>query len=264
MAVGKSKRTSKGKKGSKKKTIDTFARKEWYDVRAPTKIFPSEHVGKTCVNKSHGIKLASDSLKGRVFEVSQADISNLDDKHHHRKIKLQVEAVRGRECLTDFVGMDVTRDFLCYYVKKWFTTITAFVDAKTKDGYTVRVFLYTFTRRKQFDRQFYDESTTYAKRSQVRAIRAIMQTEIKNMCAINDMAQVVKKLTQDYLAGDIEKKCVQVFPVHKLFVSKVKVIKKPAFDNARLLSLHATSGSANKNVGGGAAEANLLQVEAEN
>lgn len=51
MAVGKSKKIIK--KGTKKKVIDPFTRKEWYDVKAPA-MFTNRNIGKTLVNRTQG------------------------------------------------------------------------------------------------------------------------------------------------------------------------------------------------------------------
>lgn len=45
MTLGKNKQISKGKKGTKKKTVDPLSRKEWYEFRAPVP-FEKEHLVK--------------------------------------------------------------------------------------------------------------------------------------------------------------------------------------------------------------------------
>merc|ERR1719187_2546940 len=111
MAVGKNKRLTKGgKKGGKKKIIDPFSKKDWYDVKAPA-MFKVRQIGKTLVSRTVGTKIASDGLKGRVFECNQADLHG--DESSYRKMKLIVEDVQGKHCLTNFHGMSLTRDKLC-------------------------------------------------------------------------------------------------------------------------------------------------------
>lgn len=113
MAVGKNKGLSKGgKKGSKKKVVDPFSRKDWYDVKAPN-MFSTRQVGKTLVNRTQGTKIASEGLKHRVFEVSLADLQNDNDaERSFRKFRLIAEDVQGSHVLCNFHGMDLTTDKL--------------------------------------------------------------------------------------------------------------------------------------------------------
>jgi len=115
---GKNKRLTKGKKGGKKKIIDSMSRKEWFDFKAPAP-FDSKPFGKTCITKTTGTRIATELIKGRVVEVSLADLKNNSDNLAWRKVKLQVEDVEGRFCRTSFYGMNITRDQLCKFIRKW-------------------------------------------------------------------------------------------------------------------------------------------------
>ena len=97
MAIDKNKRLTKGgKKGAKKKVVDPFSKKDWYDVKAPA-MFNIRNIGKTLVTRTQGTKIAPDGLKGRVFEVSLADLQN--DEVAFRKFKLITEDVQGKNWL---------------------------------------------------------------------------------------------------------------------------------------------------------------------
>ncbi|XP_046979637.1 40S ribosomal protein S3a [Schistocerca americana] len=235
MAVGKNKGLSKGgKKGVKKKIVDPFTRKDWYDVKAPS-MFTVRQVGKTLVNRTQGTKIASEGLKNRVFEVSLADLQNDDDgERSFRKFRLIAEDVQGRYVLTNFHGMDLTTDKLRSMVKKWQTLIEANVDVKTTDGYLLRVFCIGFTNKDQMS----NRKTCYAQHTQVRAIRKKMVELITRDVAQSDLKEVVNKLLPDSIAKDIEKACQGTYPLHDVYIRKVKVLKKPKFDLSKLLELH--------------------------
>lgn len=60
--------------------------------------------------------------------------------------------LQGRNCLTNFWGMDFTTDKLRSLVRKWQTLIECHVDVKTTDGFTLRMFCISFTKKRQVRR----------------------------------------------------------------------------------------------------------------
>jgi len=236
MAVGKNKRLTKGKKGGKKKAIDAFARKELFFLKAPS-VFSNRNAGKTIITKTIGTKIASEGLKGRVFELSLADLNGGDEAQAFRKIRLVAEEVQGNNVLTNFHGMDFTRDKLCSLIRKWQTMIEGNVDVRTTDGYVIRMFAIAFTK-KQANQAV--KSTCYAQAGQVRNIRKKMfevMTEEASKCDLKELVQ--KFIAQpDSIGAEIEKKCQSIFPLQNVLIRKVKVLKKPKFDLTKLMELH--------------------------
>ncbi|XP_010419205.1 PREDICTED: 40S ribosomal protein S3a-1-like [Camelina sativa] len=232
MAVGKNKRISKGRKGGKKKLVDPFSKKDWYDVKAPS-MFTSRNVGKTLVSRTQGTKIASEGLKHRVFEVSLADLQG-DEDNAYRKIRLRAEDVQGRNVLCQFWGMDFTTDKLRSLVKKWQTLIEAHVDVKTTDGYTLRLFCIAFTKR----RANQVKRTCYAQSSQIRQIRRKMSEIMVKEASSCDLKDLVAKFIPEAIGREIEKATQSIYPLQNVYIRKVKILKAPKFDLGKLMDVH--------------------------
>merc|ERR1711899_309257 len=204
-----------GKKGAKKKIIDPFTRKDWYDIKAPS-IFKVRDVGKTLVNRTQGTRIASDGLKGRVYEVSLADLqSETDAERSFRKFRFICEDVQGKNCLTNFYGMTMATD-----------------------GYLVRVFCIGFTLKQNQTTQ----KTCYAQSQQIRQIRKKMTDIITREVSSSDLKELVNKLIPDSMSVDITKACQGIYPLHDVHIRKVKVIRRPRFDLHKLMELHGETG----------------------
>jgi len=232
MTAGKNPRNFK-KKGQKKNVQHSFAKKEWYNVLVPS-IFDTRAPTITPCNKSAGQKIAADNLRGRVFEISLADLNREAHEQSWRKVKVQCEEVKGYDCYTNFHGLSITRDKSCTLVKKWHSLIEAFVQAKTSDGYLLRMFCIAFTRRHKAQ----VKATCYAKTSQQKLIRQKMMEIMVNECQKSTLRELFKKFISDAVSKQITKECSKIFPLENVLVRKVKVLKKPKFDLTRLMELY--------------------------
>merc|ERR1711998_346032 len=233
MAVGKNKRLTKGKKGNRKKAVDPFTKKDWYEVKAPA-LLTDSNIGKTLVTRTAGTKIASDGLKGRVFEVSLGDLNKSEDDSF-RKIRLRVEDIQGKNCLTNFWGMRFTTDKLRSLVRKWQSLIEAHCDVKTTDGYLLRLFCIGFTKR----RQFQIRKTSYAQSAQIRAIRKKMTDIMTKEVSSVELIKAVEKFIPEYIGKDIQKACEGIYPLQNVYIRKVKILKAPKFDASKLAEIHA-------------------------
>jgi len=220
------------KKGSKKKLVDPFVKKDWYDIKAPA-AFSQRQVGKTPVARSSGTRIASEQLKGRVMEVSLADLQK-DEDQAHRKIKLRIDDVHGTQALTNFHGMDMTRDRLNSLVRKWQSLIEAHVDVKTTDGYSLRVFAIGFTKKRPNQLK----KTCYAQTAQIKQIRKKMMDIITREATTVDLKDLVNKFIPEAIGKQIERETQGIYPLQNVFVRKVKVLKTPKFDPYKLLEIH--------------------------
>ena len=193
---------------------------------------------KTPVNRTAGTKLSADSLKGRVFTVSLADLQK-DEDQAFRKMRLRIEDIQGGKVLTNFHGMDLTTDKLRSLVRKWQTLIEAFVDVNTADGYRLRMFAIGFTKKRPNQQR----KTSYAQSSQIRAIRRKMVDIMAREASTSSLKDLVAKFIPEGIGKSIEKVAQGIYPLQNVFIRKVKVLKTPKFDPSKLLELHGEGAS---------------------
>ena len=236
MSLGKNKKNfSKGRKGAKKKVGERFTKKEWWNIKAPG-MFMKRMFTYSPVNQTVGKKLASDSMKGRVFEANLGDLNT--GYEFNKKIKLIVEDADGKSKLavTNFYGLECTRDYLCSLIRKWHTLIDLFVDCKTSDGFLMRFFVVAFTSKYNYTQK---KATCYANRSQVRQMRAIMTKIITKVCKTSTLKDLVGKVLGKELTDEMAQKCKHIFPLENVTIRKVKSIKRPKVDLAQLNIMQA-------------------------
>ncbi|EJW03675.1 hypothetical protein EDEG_02005 [Edhazardia aedis USNM 41457] len=222
-----SKKTGGGKKGARKKVVDTFSKKEWFNLRVPS-IFTKQITGKTLVTRTTAKQNVEKLLIGRCFESNQADLFTAESSKSadcQRCFKFLVEDVRGKDAISTFNGMKVNNDKLRGFVKKWHTLIEGNALVKTTDNYLLRVFVVGQSRRVEGN----EDSRVYIQTTKVKAIRKKMFELIDEVFRHCDINEAMDKMCSDKLGKEIEKQCSAIFPLQNCMTTKVMVVKRPKY-----------------------------------
>lgn len=163
-----------------------------------------------------------------------AELQDNNESYAHTNIKLKVDEVQGKHCLTNFYGLSYTTDRLKSLIKKWQTLVEASVDAKTTDGYSVRMFCIGFTK----PRTNQISKACYAQTAKVKLIRAKMVAVMSKEASSCDLKDLVKKFVQNSIGTAISRQVQGIYPMRDIGIRKVKLLKSPRYDPVKLLELH--------------------------
>ena len=191
----------KKSRAAARKIKDKWKAKVWYNLLAP-EMFNKQALGETPTDDPG-------KLVGRITEVTVQDLTG-DFSKMHIKLAFRVSQVQGQDALTQFVGHDMTSDYIRRLTRRKRTRTDLTVDVVTKDGWNVRVKPMAITdRRIQTAKQ--------------RVIRTIMTKTVTDVAAKQSIGEFVKGIISGDLAKTIALACKPIHPVSRVEVRKSEV-----------------------------------------
>jgi small subunit ribosomal protein S3Ae len=186
-----------------RKVKDRWRAKEWYKIFAP-KMFNEMQIGETPSGDPT-------SLIGRTTEVTVHDLTG-DFSKMHIKLKFKVSDVTGFDAHTVFVGQDLTSDYVRRLTRRKRTKTDHVIDARTKDGFLVRVKPMSVTEKR-------------IQASQETAIRSIMTQHLQKTVADMSISDVVRSVISGEMAKDLSRATKIIVPTKRIEIRKTEVLE---------------------------------------
>ena len=181
--------------------VEGWKAKSWYRVHTP------DNLGKVFIGDT--IANDAESVVGRIMTSTLGEITN-DYAKQHMKMSFKINSVAGDSAYTEFVGHDVTRDYLRSLVKRRSSRVDCHVPLVTKDGKKVHLTIscYTFAR---------------ANISQEHAIRKIITEAVKAQASAWDLTTLVNVIVSGEISRDLFKAVKIIYPTRRVEIVKSKV-----------------------------------------
>ena len=181
--------------------VEGWKAKSWFKVHVPDNLGKA-YIGDTIANDA-------ESVVGRIMTATLGEITN-DYAKQHMKMSFKIATVTGDSAYTEFVGHEVTRDYLRSLVKRRSSRIDCIVPVTTKDGKKVRLTIccYTFAR---------------ANISQEHAIRNAIMQAIAAQSSAWDLNTLLNGIVSGEISRDLFKTIKTIYPTRRVEVIKSKV-----------------------------------------
>jgi small subunit ribosomal protein S3Ae len=181
--------------------VEGWKAKSWYKVHVP------ENLGKAYIGDT--IANDAESVVGRIMQATLGEITN-DYAKQHIKMSFKIANVAGDAAYTEFVGHEITRDYLRSLVKRRSSRVDTHVPVVTKDGKKVHLTIscYTFAR---------------ANVAQERAIRNTITTALTTQAQAWDLTTLLNGIVSGEISRDLFKSVKLIYPTRRVEVIKSKV-----------------------------------------
>jgi small subunit ribosomal protein S3Ae len=179
--------------------------KEWYSIISPA------YFGGVNLGTTPGAE--TDKILGRTVETTLFDITG-DFAQQYLQLRFKVVNVTGAEAQTIFSGHEYSRDYLRSLVRRGSTRVDAILDAKTADGYTVRLSVVILPVSRLNTGQI-----TYLRT----IVRDIVGEKAKNLT----FDQFVQEAVLGKIASDIYNIAKKITPLRHVGVRKSKLLSYP-------------------------------------
>lgn len=181
--------------------VEGWKAKSWYKVYTP------DNLGKTFIGDT--IANDAESVVGRVMQTTLGEITN-DYARQNVKMRFRVANVAGDSAYTEFIGHEMTRDYLRSLVKRRTSRIDCHIPITTKDGKKVELTVTCYT-------------LTHANLSQVHAIRSMITQQVMEWATGGDMNQLLGGIVSGEISKELFKVLKLVFPIRRVEIIKSKV-----------------------------------------
>ena len=183
--------------------VEGWKTKSWYKVYTPDNL-GKVYIGDTIANDA-------ENVVGRVMQTTLGEIIN-DYAKQNVKMRFRIASVAGDSAYTEFLGHELTRDYLRSMVKRRTSRIDCHVPITTKDARKVvlTVTCYTLSR---------------ANLSQAHAIRGAISEKVLAHAAEGDFNDLINGIVTGEISKEVFKTIKQIFPIRRVEIIKSKVGK---------------------------------------